>query len=113
MLGGQVRFGGWVEFAGLDRPPEASVFEKLDKLASTTLNGLNKDGASQWMGHRPALPDSVPVIGPSRRGSQVLYAFGHGHLGVTQAAITAKCIACLARGENSPIPIDLYSSARF
>lgn len=51
-----------------------------------------------WMGFRPSLPDSVPVIGPSRGGPDVIHAFGHGHIGLTLAPITALLVADLVAG---------------
>jgi D-hydroxyproline dehydrogenase len=53
-----------------------------------------------WMGFRPALPDSLPVIGPSRGGPEVIHAFGHGHLGVTLAPVTAGHVADLVAGRQ-------------
>jgi D-hydroxyproline dehydrogenase len=51
-----------------------------------------------WMGFRPSLPDSLPVIGPSSGGADVIYAFGHGHIGITLAPVTARIVADLVAG---------------
>ena len=64
-------------------------------------------------GHRPATPDSLPVIGASPRHPNVLYAFGHGHLGLTQAATTGRLVSNLIRGTPSPIDLSPYSIVRF
>ena len=53
---------------------------------------------TMWMGHRPALPDSLPVIGPSRASPDVIYAFGHGHIGMTSAPMTGRVVADLVAG---------------
>jgi glycine/D-amino acid oxidase-like deaminating enzyme len=45
-----------------------------------------------WMGFRPSMPDSLPVIGPSGGGDDVILAFGHGHLGMTLAPVTAGLV---------------------
>jgi len=65
------------------------------------------------MGYRPSLPDSLPVIGASRRSRDVFYAFGHGHLGLTQAAATAALIRDLAMGQAPAIDLSPFSPQRF
>jgi D-hydroxyproline dehydrogenase len=65
------------------------------------------------MGFRPSLPDSLPVIGPSKGGAAVLHAFGHGHLGVTMAPVTAQIIADLVAGRRPHAGQMAVSPARF
>ena len=60
--------------------------------ARTFLPGLKPDGGVPWMGFRPSLPDSLPAIGRARATPNVVYAFGHGHLGLTQSAGTAASL---------------------
>jgi len=43
----------------------------------------------------------------------VFYAFGHGHLGLTQAATTGRLIAELACGDTPSLDIEPFSVARF
>lgn len=66
-----------------------------------------------WMGHRPSVPDSLPVIGPSRRTPDVVYAFGHGHIGMTCAAKTGKTVAELISGEPPHVDVGPFSPRRF
>ena len=66
-----------------------------------------------WMGFRPSLPDSLPVIGPSTGGDDVIFAFGHGHLGVTLAPVTARIVADLIAGQKPAIDIAPYRADRF
>ena len=68
---------------------------------------------SIWMGHRPSLPDSLPVIGPSRASPDVVYAFGHGHVGMTAAPMTGKIVADLVAGRAPPIDIAGFAAGRF
>ena len=68
---------------------------------------------SVWMGHRPSLPDSLPVIGPSGATPDVIYAFGHGHVGMTSAPMTGKIVADLVAGRPHSIDIRPYSASRF
>lgn len=67
----------------------------------------------EWMGERPSLPDSLPVIGPSRRDPRVLYAFGHSHLGLTMSATTARMVHALLEGQAPEIDPTPYSARRF
>ena len=75
--------------------------------------GLDESGAKQWMGHRPATPDSLPVIGPSSANPRLLYAFGHGHLGLTQSASTGELIGALVEGTEPRVDLTPYSISRF
>ena len=108
-----LRVGGWVEFDDMDKPPTEKIHARLTKVATNLLTGLDTKGASQWMGNRPSTPDSLPVIGPSSKARNVIYAFGHGHLGLTQSAATARCVADLAAGINPPVALAPFGIERF
>lgn len=71
------------------------------------------DPDRDWMGFRPSIPDSLPVIGPSAGGPEVIHAFGHGHLGVTMAPITARIVSALIAGCQPGLNIAPYSPGRF
>ena len=75
--------------------------------------GLDTEGGRQWMGFRPSLPDSLPVIGRSRASREIVYAFGHGHLGLTQAAATGRLVAELVAGRPPAIALDSFRPDRF
>lgn len=108
-----IRIGGAVELAGLDRAPDYRRSQiMLDKTARF-LPGLKTGGGVQWMGFRPSLPDSLPVIGRAPGASRVLYAFGHGHLGLTQAAATARLVSELAFDCQPTIDLTPYRPERF
>ena len=81
--------------------------------AKRFLPGLKTEGGREWMGYRPSLPDSLPVIGPAPRHANLFYAFGHGHLGLTQAAATGRLVRALVSGEASPIDLSPYQANRF
>lgn len=88
-----LRISGTVEFGGLDMPPTARRAAALGDAASQGLPGLELDAPSVWMGHRPCLPDSLPVLGPVQRHPGLWCAFGHGHLGVTGSVNTGRWLA--------------------
>lgn len=88
---GRLRVAGTVELGGLTAPPSAHRLAALEKGARAIFPDLPAP-ARTWMGFRPSMPDSLPVIGPSKGGTEVLLAFGHGHIGLTLAPITAALI---------------------
>lgn len=104
-LNGGLRITGFVEFGGLELPPSAARIATLNRHLSELLPKADMPNRSQWMGFRPSLPDHLPVIGRSPKDHRVLHAFGHQHLGLTLAGITADCIEALAT--DSPTPVDL------
>lgn len=108
-----VRVGGAVELAGLERPPNFRRASALLDKAARFLPGLRTEGGAPWMGFRPSLPDTLPAIGRAARDARVLYAFGHGHLGLTQAAATAEVIAALLTRSAPPIDLAPFAPGRF
>ncbi|AZF11067.1 D-amino acid dehydrogenase family protein in hydroxy-L-proline catabolic cluster [Pseudomonas sp. R2-37-08W] len=96
---GGLRLAGTVEFAGLQRPANMQRAWQLHRLANGLFRQpLNADEATPWMGFRPSLPDSLPIIDRVCDG-KVLLAFGHQHLGLTQAAVTAELVGRLAAAD--------------
>lgn len=112
-IGSSLRIGGAAEFAGIDTPPNFKRSDRLLAIANRYLPGLNCEFRENWMGHRPSTPDSLPVIGHSGKVTNLMYAFGHGHLGLTMAATTAKIIGNLSRGEASPVDLEPCRINRF
>lgn len=109
-----LRIGGAVEFGGLDAPPNHARTRKLYDKAATLVEGLPAfESGRTWMGFRPSIPDSLPVIGRARRNPHVLYAFGHGHYGMTQSHATADIVAALVAGRHPAIDITPFSPRRF
>jgi len=108
-----LRIGGAVELGGLKRPPNFSRARAMLKKAETFLPGLKAEGGREWMGFRPSLPDSLPVIGKARNAPDVFYAFGHGHLGLTQAAASARLIRDLVLGHKPALDLSPFSAQRF
>lgn len=108
-----LRVGGAVELGGLRRPPNHARANAMLAKAARFLPGLKIEGGRQWMGYRPSLPDSLPVIGRAARSPGVFYAFGHGHLGLTQAAATGRLVRDLVSGEAPSIDLSPFSPRRF
>ncbi|HEV7304665.1 FAD-binding oxidoreductase [Ensifer sp.] len=108
-----IRVGGAVELGGLKLPPNFRRSEAMLTKAQAFLPGLKSEGGVQWMGFRPSLPDSLPAIGRARATDRVIYAFGHGHLGLTQSAGTARLVADLLTGHQPAIDMQPFSPQRF
>ena len=112
-LSSGIRVGGAVELGGLDRPPDFRRSAAMLRKAKAFLPGLDTEGGRPWMGFRPSLPDSLPAIGHAAATRRVVYAFGHGHLGLTQSAGTARLVADLVTGAEPAIDLAPFSPQRF
>ncbi|PZR62280.1 MAG: amino acid dehydrogenase [Stutzerimonas stutzeri] len=110
---GGIRVGGTVEMAGLDAAPDYRRAKTTVRRAQKALPDLRCEDFSEWMGHRPALPDTLPVMSASAKTPGVFYATGHGHLGVTHAATTARLMGDLIMGVAPPIDMRPYRVDRF
>lgn len=108
-----LRLTSGVEFAGVDAPPNFAPIKKMVPLAKAALPGLGDEISREWLGFRPSIPDSKPVIGPSPAVDNVFFAFGHGHLGLTMAARTGQLVDDLVSGRNSSIDLAPYRADRF
>jgi D-amino-acid dehydrogenase len=107
-----LRLGGWTELGGIELPPNPSRWKRMRTITDTVLPGLAGAPASEWMGHRPSMPDSVPVISRSTRSPAVFYAVGHGHYGLSQSARTARMIVELV-GDAADAQHAAFGIARF
>ena len=107
-----IRAAGTVEIAGLKKPMNNNMLTMIEATARSILPQLGKV-KSQWMGFRPTLPDSLPVIGESQRCKNVYYAFGHQHLGLSLAALTGKTIHFLIENKSTNINIEPLNPYRF
>lgn len=108
-----LRIAGTVEFADLAAPPNFARAEAVLAAARELLPGLNITGGTQWMGNRPCLPDSLPVLDRARDFRNVFYAFGNGHLGLTAAPIMGELVASLVSGSQPAVDISPFSARRF
>lgn len=110
---GGIRVGGTVEMAGLDAAPDYRRSKITVRRAREALPNLACEDFTEWMGHRPALPDTVPILSASARTKGVFYATGHGHLGLTYAATTARLMGDLITGVRPPVDLHPYRINRF
>ena len=107
-----VRAAGTVEIAGLNKSPNKKRLNMIERQSRKVLPQLGKV-QSTWMGRRPTLPDSLHIIGNSQKNNNIIYAFGHQHVGWTLGAVTGKIIDSLSRDQIPNIDISAYSPSRF
>jgi D-amino-acid dehydrogenase len=112
MLGG-LRVAGTAEFAALDAAADYRRAKVLLKQASHYLEGLNTEDVTEWMGQRPMMSDSTPIISISPNHPNVFYAFGHGHYGLTQGPTTGRIIADLVVGNEPSVDVSAFRFDRF
>jgi D-amino-acid dehydrogenase len=107
-----LRAVGTVELGGLKNPLSKKRIEYITKCAKELLPQLDKH-EDEWLGFRPTLPDFLPIMGPSLKNKNIIYAFGHHHLGWTLGAVTGKIISGIVAGEKTNLDLAPYSSKRF
>ena len=111
-MAGGLRLAGTVELAARDAAPNPSRLAYLERRAGEMFAGLPAP-ATTWLGHRPTLPDSLPVIGPAPgTDGRVIHAFGHQHLGLTLGGITGRIVADLAEDRAPNLPLDPFRADR-
>ena len=116
-----LRIIGTVELAGLDAPPNWAranvLLGKAQALYPGLAAGLAPDSddprLTRWLGFRPSMPDSLPVIGASSRFANAWHAFGHGHVGMCAGSTTGRVIADLIAGRTPCVPVAPFSPQRF
>ncbi|MEO5694582.1 MAG: FAD-dependent oxidoreductase [Usitatibacter sp.] len=108
-----LRVAGTVEFAGLEAPPDYRRARRLLAQVKSLYPQVRTEAFTEWMGHRPCMPDSLPVIGPAPGHAGVFLAFGHGHNGMTSGPVTGHLIADFVTGREPFIDAAPYSAGRF
>jgi len=89
------------------------LLEQGRRLFPALKSTYSEERLSLWMGHRPSLPDSLPCLGPATASPDVVYAFGHGHVGMAASPMTGKLVADLVAGRATTIDIAPFSARRF
>jgi D-amino-acid dehydrogenase len=108
-----VRIAGQAEFAGIYAAPDYRRADVLARHMQRMFPDVSMADTTQWMGRRPSMPDSMPVIGPSAKVPNVYYAFGHGHIGLCGGAPTGRVIADLIAGRQPAFDVSPFRLERF
>ena len=108
-----LRLAGSVEFAGLKAAPNYQRAGVLLAKGREMFPHLDSSRTSAWMGHRPCLPDSLPVIDRAPGMDNVWLAFGHGHIGMCTGATTGREVAALVAGRTPQVDLSAFRADRF
>lgn len=108
-----LRIGGAVEFGGLDLPSNWKRVDAMIAKAKRIVPGLDASTGDRWMGFRPSMPDSLPVIGVSSASPSIFYGFGHAHHGLTEAAVTGEMLSAMIFGETPEVDPTPFRATRF
>nr|MDJ0822822.1 FAD-binding oxidoreductase [Paracoccaceae bacterium] len=110
---GRLRLAGIVEFGGLDAAPSRAPFKLLEKNIRAAIPGLTWKKTVEWMGHRPSVADSIPLIGEAPKVRGAWLGFGHDHVGLTGGPKTGRLLAQLISGRQPNVDLTAHSPARF
>jgi D-amino-acid dehydrogenase len=110
---GRLRAAGVVEFGGLDAGPSKGPIDLLKRQIETLLPDVTYDSVVEWMGHRPAPADSLPLIGANDASGKSYSAFGHQHVGLTGGAKTGRIIADLINGKTPNIDLAPFDPRKY
>src|SRR5699024_7164505 len=106
-----LRIAGTVEISAVDAKFNTDRTDYLQRKSHEMFSDLGAPD-NTWLGHRPTLPDSLPVIGFSPTSNRIILAFGHQHVGLTLGGITGKIVTDLARGQSPYCDIADFSPER-
>lgn len=110
---GRLRLAGIVEFGGLDAPASKAPFKLLYRNIKAAIPGIEWKEATEWMGHRPSVADSIPLIGAVPGVKNAFCGFGHDHVGLTGGPKTGRLLASLVAGQIPNIDLAPYAPNRF
>ena len=108
-----LRITSGTEMGGLELEPDFSRIRRVLQRARSAVTGLTGEVNREWMGYRPSMPDSKPVISRSPHFDRVFFAFGHGHFGLSHAAITATLLSEMMAGAPTTVDVSPYRANRF
>ena len=107
-----LRIAGTVEINAIDAPPNGKCIAYLERKSHEMFGPIGKPDDT-WLGHRPTMPDALPVIGPSKASNRVILAFGHQHIGLTLGGVTGKIVTDMAKGHTPHCDVTSFAPQRF
>lgn len=110
---GRLRAAGVIEFGGLENGPSRGPFDLLKRQVKQVLPDLEYDEAVEWMGHRPAPADSLPLIGANDVNGKSYNAFGHQHVGLTGGPKTGRIIADIINGKKPNVDLAPFDPMKY
>ncbi len=110
---GRLRLAGIVEFGGLEAPASRGPIELLERNIRSAIPGIEWKEKTEWMGHRPSVSDSLPLIGEVPQIEGAYFGFGHDHIGLTGGPKTGRILSQLISDKHPNLDLSPYSPARF
>tara|TARA_R110002096_G_scaffold51390_4_gene134385 strand:- start:3570 stop:4820 length:1251 start_codon:yes stop_codon:yes gene_type:complete len=111
-MNGRMRCAGVIEFGGLDAGPSKAPIDLLKKQMAALFPDMTYDRVVEWMGHRPATADSLPVIGRAPKAQNVLLGYGHHHVGLTGGPKTGRWLSHIATVAPMNTDLSAYAADR-
>ncbi|MEH6496119.1 MAG: FAD-dependent oxidoreductase [Pseudomonas marincola] len=111
-MNGRLRCAGVIEFGGLELPASKAPIDLLKNQMAELFPDLTYDRIDEWMGHRPATTDSLPIIGASPKAANIYLGYGHHHIGLTGGPKTGRWLANLATGTSLNTDLSAYAADR-
>lgn len=108
-----IRLTTGAEFALRDAIRTPVQLGRAEPIARNLFPLAERVDAEAWMGARPCTPDMMPIIGPAPRHSNLWFAFGHAHHGLTLGPVTGRLIAEMVTGEKPFVDPGPYGAGRF
>lgn len=97
---GRIRCAGIDEFGGLEAGPSPEGPALLEYWMRRSMPAVKWQKTSTWLGFRPTMPDSLPLIGAAPRIENAFLSFGHHHLGMTAGPKTARLLTQMMTGQK-------------
>ena len=110
---GRIRCAGVVEFGGTKAGPEEGPIKMLRTHVESLFDDLKYDDIEEWLGHRPAITDSLPMLGQVSPDQEIYAAFGHQHLGLTGGAKSGKILSDIITQNPTNLDLSPYRQDRF
>ena len=108
-----LRVTSGVEITDRDAPPNYQQINQSVAMAREIYPMKDPVDEKPWMGRRPTLADSLPMIGAAPRHAGLWFNFGHQHLGLSMAPGSAQLLAALLAGTPPPVTAAPFSPTRF
>jgi len=115
-MGGQLRFGGTMEIAGLNEainPVRVQGIIKSVPKYFPDFTPQDFEGVPPWRGLRPCSPDGLPYMGRTARYANLCLAAGHAMMGLSLGPITGKLMAEILSDEKPSIGVELLNPDRY
>lgn len=111
-MNGRMRCAGVIEFGGLNNSKSKAPLTLLKKQMAELFPDMEYDSMNEWLGHRPATTDSLPIVGVSPNATNVILGYGHHHVGMSAGPKTGRWLAMLATDTPVEDDLSLYAADR-